>query len=85
MAPSTVGRREPGFESQASLTASPAASNRMGLPSPPITKSSGWDLDSACMPTSHPRGLHLGVLATPRPDVTPLPCSRLSLSLCEMG
>ena len=72
------GQPDPGLPS-------PATSNRMGLPSPPITESSGRDLDSAWMPTSHPRGRHLGVLATRRPDVTPLPCSRLSLSLCEMG
>lgn len=88
MAPNTVGRSEPGFESpgQPDLgLPSPATSNQMGLPNPPITESSGRDLDSAWMPTSHPRGLYLGALATPRPDVTPLPCSRLSLSLCEMG
>ena len=34
---------------------------------------------------THPRDLNLGLLATPLSRFHPLPCSRLSLSLCEMG
>ena len=88
VAPNTVGRREPGFESRVCLTPDhalpPPAVGWGSRALPSLSPPDGtWTLPGC--PPHTPRTSTWGSWPHPCPDLPPLPCSRLSLSLCEMG